>query len=191
MTCRMRTIGDAEALRVRSELSELDPRVKGDAYVTEDGSQWNFSDLVDDLRVMQERRRREREAPTSEDRGTLLSSDGRGVRTEDRGTLLSSEGKQQGAASGDRGTLLSSAGRQQGARAEDGGTLLSSEGRQDGVPMEVGTTRKRAAEAEADDGERASWEETAGSAREMRSLSLLLSNYLLKERRCFTEAATP
>eukprot|EP00971_Amphidinium_carterae_P092089 1823591-Amphidinium_carterae.1 len=47
----MRAIDDAEALKVWSELSELDPKIRGDTYVTEDRSQWNFSDLVDDLRV--------------------------------------------------------------------------------------------------------------------------------------------
>eukprot|EP00971_Amphidinium_carterae_P051429 1012994-Amphidinium_carterae.1 len=45
--------------------------------------------------------------------------------------------------------------------------------------MEVGASRiccrKRAAETEADDGERASREETAASAKEMRTLSLLLA----------------
>eukprot|EP00971_Amphidinium_carterae_P010479 206791-Amphidinium_carterae.1 len=42
--------------------------------------------------------------------------------------------------------------------------------------MEVGTARKRAAQAEADDGERASREEAGESAsREMRTLSLLLA----------------
>eukprot|EP00971_Amphidinium_carterae_P187714 3725777-Amphidinium_carterae.1 len=44
----MRAIDEAEALKVWSELSELDPRMRGDTYVTEDGSQWNFSDLVDE-----------------------------------------------------------------------------------------------------------------------------------------------
>eukprot|EP00971_Amphidinium_carterae_P231908 4602432-Amphidinium_carterae.1 len=61
----MREIDDSEALKVWSELSELDPKIRGDTYVTEDGSQWNlieFSDLVDDLRVVRERRERSREA---------------------------------------------------------------------------------------------------------------------------------
>eukprot|EP00971_Amphidinium_carterae_P301637 5992850-Amphidinium_carterae.1 len=127
----MRAIDDAEALRVWSELSELDPKIRGDTYVSEDGSQWNFSDLVDDLRVMRERRQKSREEEREAGRG---------------------------AASG-------------------GGVLVSPEVRQrEEVPMEVGATRKRAAEAEADDGERASREETGESAsREMRSLSLLLA----------------
>eukprot|EP00971_Amphidinium_carterae_P202128 4010493-Amphidinium_carterae.1 len=46
----VRAIHDAEALRVWSELSELDPSLRGDTYVSEDGGQWRFSDLVDDLR---------------------------------------------------------------------------------------------------------------------------------------------
>eukprot|EP00971_Amphidinium_carterae_P257668 5114734-Amphidinium_carterae.1 len=54
----VREIDDAEALKVWSELSELDPKIRGDTYVAEDGSQWNFSDLVDDLRVVRERRER-------------------------------------------------------------------------------------------------------------------------------------
>eukprot|EP00971_Amphidinium_carterae_P275651 5469456-Amphidinium_carterae.1 len=53
----MRAIDDAEALKVWSELSELDPKIKGDTCVTEDGSQWNFTDLADDLKVVQERQR--------------------------------------------------------------------------------------------------------------------------------------
>eukprot|EP00971_Amphidinium_carterae_P207781 4122916-Amphidinium_carterae.1 len=53
----MRAIDDAEALKVWWELSELDPKIKGDTYVTEDGSQWNFTDLADDLRVVKERQR--------------------------------------------------------------------------------------------------------------------------------------
>eukprot|EP00971_Amphidinium_carterae_P094793 1875852-Amphidinium_carterae.1 len=47
----MRAIDDAEALKVWSELSDLDPKIRGETYVTEDGSQWNCSDLADDLRV--------------------------------------------------------------------------------------------------------------------------------------------
>eukprot|EP00971_Amphidinium_carterae_P141987 2812456-Amphidinium_carterae.1 len=43
------------------------------------------------------------------------------------------------------------------------------------VPMEVGTARKRAAEAEADDGERASRTEASDASKEMRTLSLLLA----------------
>eukprot|EP00971_Amphidinium_carterae_P029198 574775-Amphidinium_carterae.1 len=62
MTDDVRAIDDAEALTVWSELSELDPKLRGDTYVTEDaaqdGSQWNFGDLVDDLRVMRERAQR-------------------------------------------------------------------------------------------------------------------------------------
>eukprot|EP00971_Amphidinium_carterae_P318443 6329501-Amphidinium_carterae.1 len=42
----VRAIDDGEALRVWSELSELDPKIRGDKYVSEDGSQWNFSDLA-------------------------------------------------------------------------------------------------------------------------------------------------
>eukprot|EP00971_Amphidinium_carterae_P278459 5527538-Amphidinium_carterae.1 len=41
--------------------------------------------------------------------------------------------------------------------------------------MEVGTARKRPAEAEADDGERASRAEASDASREMRSLFLLLA----------------
>eukprot|EP00971_Amphidinium_carterae_P079175 1566528-Amphidinium_carterae.1 len=52
----MRAIDDAEALKVWSELSELDPRIKGDTYLTEDGGQWNLTDLADDLKVVRERR---------------------------------------------------------------------------------------------------------------------------------------
>eukprot|EP00971_Amphidinium_carterae_P092332 1828135-Amphidinium_carterae.1 len=52
----MCAIDDAEALKVWLELSELDPRIRGDTYVTEDGSQWNFSDLVNDVRILRERR---------------------------------------------------------------------------------------------------------------------------------------
>eukprot|EP00971_Amphidinium_carterae_P148913 2952308-Amphidinium_carterae.1 len=60
----MREIDNSEAaLKVWSELSELDPKIRGDMYVTEDGSQWNFSDWVDDLRVVRERR--EKAAGTS------------------------------------------------------------------------------------------------------------------------------
>eukprot|EP00971_Amphidinium_carterae_P069941 1383986-Amphidinium_carterae.1 len=90
----MCAIDDAEALRVWSELSELDPKIRGDTYVTEDGSQWSFSDLVDDLKVMQERRRKEREATTPGEGSTLLSSDGRGERAE-AGVLSSSGSRQQ------------------------------------------------------------------------------------------------
>eukprot|EP00971_Amphidinium_carterae_P247517 4914762-Amphidinium_carterae.1 len=61
----VREIDDAEALKVWSELSELDPKVKGDTYLTEDGSQWNFSNLVDDLRVVKERRERAEAAGVS------------------------------------------------------------------------------------------------------------------------------
>eukprot|EP00971_Amphidinium_carterae_P288618 5730874-Amphidinium_carterae.1 len=38
MTDDVRAIDDAEALKVWSELSELDPKLRGDTYVTEDGS---------------------------------------------------------------------------------------------------------------------------------------------------------
>eukprot|EP00971_Amphidinium_carterae_P195792 3885222-Amphidinium_carterae.1 len=79
----MREIDDAEALRVWSELSELDPRARGDTYVTEDGSQWNFSDLVDDLRVMLERRRKEVTTPGVG--STLLPLGGRETRAEETG----------------------------------------------------------------------------------------------------------
>eukprot|EP00971_Amphidinium_carterae_P207248 4111819-Amphidinium_carterae.1 len=107
------------------------------------------------MEVIRERKQKSREASTPEG-GVLVSSGGRDA-TSGGGVLVSSEGRQRSAASG-------------------GGVLVSPEVRQDGVPMEVGTTRKRAAEAEADDGERASREETAESAsREMRSLSLLLA----------------
>eukprot|EP00971_Amphidinium_carterae_P197411 3918158-Amphidinium_carterae.1 len=72
----MREIDDAEALKVWFELTELDPKIKGDTYFTEDGSQWNFSDLVtvlvDDLRVVRERR--EKAAGVS---GTLATPGGR------------------------------------------------------------------------------------------------------------------
>eukprot|EP00971_Amphidinium_carterae_P189880 3769166-Amphidinium_carterae.1 len=61
----MREIDNAEALKVWSELSELDPKIRGDTYVTEDRSQWNFSDLVDDLRVVRERRERAEAAGVS------------------------------------------------------------------------------------------------------------------------------
>eukprot|EP00971_Amphidinium_carterae_P147964 2932976-Amphidinium_carterae.1 len=54
----MREIDDAEALKVWSELSELEPKIKGDTYVTEDGSQWNFNDLK--TREKQRGRRGER-----------------------------------------------------------------------------------------------------------------------------------
>eukprot|EP00971_Amphidinium_carterae_P075770 1497165-Amphidinium_carterae.1 len=78
----VREIDDAEALRVWSELSELDPRARGDTYVTEDGSQWNLTDLVDDLRVMQERRRKERETTTPGVGSTFLPLGGRETRAE-------------------------------------------------------------------------------------------------------------
>eukprot|EP00971_Amphidinium_carterae_P315897 6279403-Amphidinium_carterae.1 len=65
----MREIDDAEALKAWSELSELDPKIKGDTYLTQDGSQcltqWNFSDLVDDLRVVRERLERAEAAGVS------------------------------------------------------------------------------------------------------------------------------
>eukprot|EP00971_Amphidinium_carterae_P114787 2273746-Amphidinium_carterae.1 len=61
MTDDVRAIDDAEALKVWSEMSELDPKIRGDTYVSEDGSQWNSSDLVDDLKVMRERAQRSRE----------------------------------------------------------------------------------------------------------------------------------
>eukprot|EP00971_Amphidinium_carterae_P173249 3434834-Amphidinium_carterae.1 len=56
----MRAIDDAEALKVCLELSDLDPKIRGETYVTEDvldGSQWNFTDVADDLRVVRERQR--------------------------------------------------------------------------------------------------------------------------------------
>eukprot|EP00971_Amphidinium_carterae_P351081 6491901-Amphidinium_carterae.1 len=89
----VRAIDDAEALRVWSELSKLDPNLRGDTYVSEDGGQWHFSGLVDDLRVMRERKKTSREEEEREER-------------------------------------------------------------KEKVPMEVSTTRKRAAETEADDSER-------------------------------------
>eukprot|EP00971_Amphidinium_carterae_P297499 5910667-Amphidinium_carterae.1 len=140
---------------------------------------------------MQERRRKSREAPTSEV-CVLVSSEGRGASgaASEVGVLVSSESRQQRGTASGAGVLVSPGGGQ-ASRPSGAGVLVSPEVRQDGVPMEVGTTRKRAAEVEADDGERASREETAGSARDMRSLSLLLAANLLKERRCFTEAATP
>eukprot|EP00971_Amphidinium_carterae_P290871 5776140-Amphidinium_carterae.1 len=52
----MREIDNAEALRVWSELSELDPRIRGEQYVTDDGSQRNFSDLKKDERESRSRR---------------------------------------------------------------------------------------------------------------------------------------
>eukprot|EP00971_Amphidinium_carterae_P039882 782766-Amphidinium_carterae.2 len=64
----VRAIDDAEALRVWSELSDLDPNLRGDTYVSEDGGQWNFIDLVDDLRVMRERIERERERDRERER---------------------------------------------------------------------------------------------------------------------------
>eukprot|EP00971_Amphidinium_carterae_P095616 1891938-Amphidinium_carterae.1 len=79
----MREIDDAEALKVWSELSELDPKIKGDTYVTEDGSQWNFSDLADDLRVVRERSESAKAAGVS---GTSATSGGRERREEAAGT---------------------------------------------------------------------------------------------------------
>eukprot|EP00971_Amphidinium_carterae_P246496 4895903-Amphidinium_carterae.1 len=114
----MRAIDDAEALKVWSELSELDPKIRGDTYVSEDRSQFNFSDLADDLRVMRDRQVRSRE-----------EREATGV----------------------------------------GGTLATPEGRlREEVPMEVGTGKKRAAEAEADDSERT----TRGEAADLMALSL-------------------
>eukprot|EP00971_Amphidinium_carterae_P245346 4872316-Amphidinium_carterae.1 len=69
----MREIDNAEALKVWSELSELDPKIRGYTYLTEDGSQWNFSNLVDDLRVVRERRERAEAAGVS---GTSATSGG-------------------------------------------------------------------------------------------------------------------
>eukprot|EP00971_Amphidinium_carterae_P016073 316646-Amphidinium_carterae.1 len=117
----VRAIDDAEALRVWSELSELDPKIRGDTYA-DDGSQWNFSDLVNDLRVMRERKQKNRE-------------------------------EERGAASG-AGVLCPPVG---GQREE-----LQME--QDTLGFEPRAFRKRAAEAEADDGERASGEEAGESA---------------------------
>eukprot|EP00971_Amphidinium_carterae_P350862 6491778-Amphidinium_carterae.3 len=68
-----RAIDDAEALRVWSELSELDPNLRGGTYVSEDGGQWHFSDLVDDLRVMRERKKRSREEEEREEREGLAA----------------------------------------------------------------------------------------------------------------------
>eukprot|EP00971_Amphidinium_carterae_P051914 1022069-Amphidinium_carterae.3 len=152
----VRAIDDAEALRVWSELSELDPNLRGDAYVSEDGGQWHFSDLVDDLRVMKRKKRKKEEE------------------------------KREGRASG-AGLLVAPEGAQRGEREEE-------------VPMEVSTgigprvfrmrsgcdttTRKRAAEAEADDWERTAREESAVGetgetegkhGRVMLALSLLLA----------------
>eukprot|EP00971_Amphidinium_carterae_P080756 1597642-Amphidinium_carterae.1 len=125
-----RAIDDAEVLRVWSELSELDPKIKGDTYVTEDGSQWNFSDLVDDVRVLRERRESARAAGVG------------------------------------------------GPSATPGGAEVVE------VPMEVGTSRKRVAEEEADDGERAArgatdlavLEPVGRRGKGMLALSLLLSD---------------